>query len=225
YLFGLAQAFTSFYEACPILKGADEGVRAGRLALASLTAQVLVEGLDALGGSAPQQMCTAVCHPAGPAPFGPSWPNCARSLRNRARSGRQTPTDRVGCFLAWTRASDPYRPRHPVGRVCPDGPDPPRGAARGCRAAPAQHADAVRPPADRGAADRGPADVTHRGADPRRAGLRHARRHPQPAQPRRGPADLGGVLPAGADLLRGDTAAAVEPEPGSDAHRAGDPLR
>ncbi|HJB09403.1 MAG TPA: arginine--tRNA ligase [Candidatus Brachybacterium merdavium] len=56
YLFGLAQAFTSFYEACPILKGADEEVRAGRLALASLTAQVLVEGLDALGVSAPQQM-------------------------------------------------------------------------------------------------------------------------------------------------------------------------
>src|SRR5699024_3664857 len=56
YLFGLAHAFTSFYEACPILKGADEGVRAGRLALAPLTAEVLGEGLDALGVSGPQQM-------------------------------------------------------------------------------------------------------------------------------------------------------------------------
>ncbi|MGY5764214.1 arginine--tRNA ligase [Brachybacterium sp. DNPG3] len=56
YLFALAQAFTGFYEASPILKEADEEVRAGRLALAALTEQVLVEGLDALGVRAPQQM-------------------------------------------------------------------------------------------------------------------------------------------------------------------------
>ncbi|WP_422116667.1 arginine--tRNA ligase [Brachybacterium sp. UNK5269] len=56
YLFGLAQAFTSFYEASPILKEADAATRAGRLALAQLTERVLVEGLDALGVSAPQQM-------------------------------------------------------------------------------------------------------------------------------------------------------------------------
>ena len=56
YLFSLAQAFTSFYEASPILKEADEQVRAGRLALAELTERVLVEGLDALGVNAPQQM-------------------------------------------------------------------------------------------------------------------------------------------------------------------------
>jgi arginyl-tRNA synthetase len=56
YLFSLAQAFTSFYEASPILKEADPEVRAGRLALAELTEQVLVEGLDALGVNAPQQM-------------------------------------------------------------------------------------------------------------------------------------------------------------------------
>ncbi|AXK44272.1 arginine--tRNA ligase [Brachybacterium saurashtrense] len=56
YLFSLAQAFTSFYEASPILKEADEQVRAGRLALAQLTERVLVEGLDALGVNAPQQM-------------------------------------------------------------------------------------------------------------------------------------------------------------------------
>ncbi|MGO1198741.1 MAG: DALR anticodon-binding domain-containing protein, partial [Dermabacteraceae bacterium] len=50
------QAFTSFYEASPILKGADTEVQAGRLALAELTERVLVEGLDALGVNAPQQM-------------------------------------------------------------------------------------------------------------------------------------------------------------------------
>jgi len=56
YLFSLAQAFTSFYEASPILKEADEEVRSGRLTLAQLTERVLVEGLDALGVNAPQQM-------------------------------------------------------------------------------------------------------------------------------------------------------------------------
>ncbi|GAA1308981.1 arginine--tRNA ligase [Brachybacterium tyrofermentans] len=56
YLFSLAQAFTSFYEASPILKESDEQVRAGRLALAQLAEKVLVEGLDALGVNAPQQM-------------------------------------------------------------------------------------------------------------------------------------------------------------------------
>ncbi|MGO2824639.1 MAG: arginine--tRNA ligase [Brachybacterium alimentarium] len=56
YLFSLAQAFTSFYEASPILKESDEELRAGRLALAQLTERVLVDGLDALGVNAPQQM-------------------------------------------------------------------------------------------------------------------------------------------------------------------------
>ncbi|MDN5821565.1 MAG: arginine--tRNA ligase, partial [Brachybacterium sp.] len=56
YLFSLAQTFTSFYEASPILKEADAVVRAGRLTLAELTERVLVEGLDALGVHAPQQM-------------------------------------------------------------------------------------------------------------------------------------------------------------------------
>lgn len=56
YLFATAQAFTAFYEASPILKEVDAQVRAGRLALAQLTEQVLVEGLAALGVNAPQQM-------------------------------------------------------------------------------------------------------------------------------------------------------------------------
>ena len=56
YLFETAQAFTSFYEACPILKEADAEVRAGRLRLAALTEAVLVQGLALLGVQAPQQM-------------------------------------------------------------------------------------------------------------------------------------------------------------------------
>lgn len=56
YLFSLAQAFTAFYDASPILKESDAQVRAGRLALAQLTEQVLVDGLDALGVRAPEQM-------------------------------------------------------------------------------------------------------------------------------------------------------------------------
>ncbi|MEE1619360.1 arginine--tRNA ligase [Brachybacterium sp. J153] len=56
YLFSLAQAFTAFYEASPILKESDEVLRAGRLALAQLTERVLMEGLDALGVDAPAQM-------------------------------------------------------------------------------------------------------------------------------------------------------------------------
>ncbi|MDN5687661.1 MAG: arginine--tRNA ligase [Brachybacterium sp.] len=56
YLFSLAQAFTAFYDASPILQGSDEELRSGRLALAQLTETVLVAGLDALGVNAPQQM-------------------------------------------------------------------------------------------------------------------------------------------------------------------------
>ena len=41
YLFDLAQAFTSFYEACPVLKADDEATRASRLALCDLTARTL----------------------------------------------------------------------------------------------------------------------------------------------------------------------------------------
>ncbi|MGQ4496108.1 DALR anticodon-binding domain-containing protein, partial [Dermabacteraceae bacterium P13101] len=56
YLFQTAQAFTAFYEASPIMKEADESVRASRLALARLTERVLVQGLALLGVNAPQQM-------------------------------------------------------------------------------------------------------------------------------------------------------------------------
>ncbi|HEX2786058.1 MAG TPA: arginine--tRNA ligase, partial [Ilumatobacteraceae bacterium] len=55
YLFELAQAFTSFYEACPVLK-ADEATRQQRLRLCEQTARVLAKGLDLLGIEAPERM-------------------------------------------------------------------------------------------------------------------------------------------------------------------------
>ena len=55
YLFELAQRFTSFYEACPVL--ASEGpLRDERLALCDLTARTLRVGLSLLGIEAPDQM-------------------------------------------------------------------------------------------------------------------------------------------------------------------------
>jgi arginyl-tRNA synthetase len=56
YLFELAQAFTSFYEACPVLKEGYEATRASRLALCDLTARTLQQGLALLGIEAPERM-------------------------------------------------------------------------------------------------------------------------------------------------------------------------
>jgi arginyl-tRNA synthetase len=55
YLFELAQSFTSFYEACPVLK-ADAETRAFRIRLCEQTARVLAKGLDVLGIEAPERM-------------------------------------------------------------------------------------------------------------------------------------------------------------------------
>ena len=55
YLFELAQSFTSFYEACPVLK-AEPQTRAFRLVLCEQTARVLAQGLDLLGIEAPERM-------------------------------------------------------------------------------------------------------------------------------------------------------------------------
>jgi arginyl-tRNA synthetase len=55
FLYDAAGAFTSFFEACPVLK--SEGTtRASRLALCDLTARTLALGLDLLGIVAPRQM-------------------------------------------------------------------------------------------------------------------------------------------------------------------------
>jgi arginyl-tRNA synthetase len=56
YLFELAQDFTAFYEACPVLKADSDEQRISRLALADLTARVLACGLDLLGIAAPERM-------------------------------------------------------------------------------------------------------------------------------------------------------------------------
>ena len=57
YLFDLAQTFTSFYEACPVLKpGVSPDVRRSRLALSELTARVLATGLGLLGIESPERM-------------------------------------------------------------------------------------------------------------------------------------------------------------------------
>ncbi|GII58513.1 arginine--tRNA ligase [Planotetraspora thailandica] len=56
YLFDLAQAFTSFYETCPVLKAEDESVRLSRLSLSALTLKVLLQGLNLLGIEVPERM-------------------------------------------------------------------------------------------------------------------------------------------------------------------------
>lgn len=56
YLFGLARAYTEFYEECPVLRTDDDGVRANRLALCELTGRTLATGLDLLGIAAPGRM-------------------------------------------------------------------------------------------------------------------------------------------------------------------------
>jgi arginyl-tRNA synthetase len=56
YLFDLAQAFTTFYERCPVLKAEDPAVRASRLAFCQVTLDVLSTGLGLLGITAPEQM-------------------------------------------------------------------------------------------------------------------------------------------------------------------------
>jgi arginyl-tRNA synthetase len=55
YLYELAGHFTTFFENCPVLK-AEEDVRASRLVLCDLTAQVLREGLTILGIETLEQM-------------------------------------------------------------------------------------------------------------------------------------------------------------------------
>jgi arginyl-tRNA synthetase len=55
YLYELANAFHSFYEACPVLKSA-EPARSSRLALCELTGRVLMKGLELLGIKVPERM-------------------------------------------------------------------------------------------------------------------------------------------------------------------------
>lgn len=55
YLFELAGAFHSFFEACPVLKS-EEPARSSRLVLCDLSARVIERGLGLLGISCPEKM-------------------------------------------------------------------------------------------------------------------------------------------------------------------------
>jgi arginyl-tRNA synthetase len=56
YLYELAQTFTTFYDACPVLKADSSELRTSRLALADLTGRTLAAGLGLLGIDAPERM-------------------------------------------------------------------------------------------------------------------------------------------------------------------------
>lgn len=56
YLYELSNAFSAFYQACPVLRADDPALRAARLRLCDLTRRVLADGLDQLGIEAPQRM-------------------------------------------------------------------------------------------------------------------------------------------------------------------------
>ncbi len=49
YLYDLAGAFSSFFDACPVIQAEDPAVRSARLRLCGLTARVLTDGLSVLG--------------------------------------------------------------------------------------------------------------------------------------------------------------------------------
>lgn len=55
YLLELARAFHSYFEACPVLKS-QEPLRSSRLALCTLTSQILEKGLSLLGIRCPEKM-------------------------------------------------------------------------------------------------------------------------------------------------------------------------
>lgn len=55
YLFELARAFHSFYEACPVLRS-EGAIRESRLALCELTARVLKQGMGLFGIEMPERM-------------------------------------------------------------------------------------------------------------------------------------------------------------------------
>jgi arginyl-tRNA synthetase len=56
YLFELAGAYMTFYEACPVLKAEDPTARTSRLMLCLLTARTIKTGLDKLGIDTLEQM-------------------------------------------------------------------------------------------------------------------------------------------------------------------------
>jgi arginyl-tRNA synthetase len=56
WLYELTEAFSAFYQSCPVLKNKDETIKQSRLRLADLTRRVVVDGLDLLGIESPEKM-------------------------------------------------------------------------------------------------------------------------------------------------------------------------
>jgi arginyl-tRNA synthetase len=56
YVYALADAFTTFYENCPVLRAPDEPTRQSRLALCAVTLRTLVTGLSLLGVPTPERL-------------------------------------------------------------------------------------------------------------------------------------------------------------------------
>ncbi|MQY04252.1 arginine--tRNA ligase [Actinomadura macrotermitis] len=56
FVYAVADAFTTFFENCPVLKAPDEATRDSRLALCAATLGVLTTGLDLLGVPVPERM-------------------------------------------------------------------------------------------------------------------------------------------------------------------------
>lgn len=56
YLYELAEAYSTFYQQCPVIKAAEDAIRRSRLRLCDKVRRVLADGLDLLGIQAPQRM-------------------------------------------------------------------------------------------------------------------------------------------------------------------------
>lgn len=56
YLYEVAEAFSSFYQACKVLQAEDEATKLSRLRLCDLTRRVLADGLGVLGIESPRKM-------------------------------------------------------------------------------------------------------------------------------------------------------------------------
>ena len=56
YLFGVAQAFTDFYESCPVLRAPTPAITGNRIAICQLTRDTLNLGLELLGIAAPDRL-------------------------------------------------------------------------------------------------------------------------------------------------------------------------
>jgi len=56
HAFRLAQAFSRFYVACPVLAAPTDGSRASRLAIAAVSLRQLEQALDLLGIATPERM-------------------------------------------------------------------------------------------------------------------------------------------------------------------------